>query len=402
MGKSAIGTFSRIPAAGGANLSEMGGPPVQEQLWSGANWLLILSLVLGSAVLAILGDILGFKYGKQRISIFGLRPKHTSRLITAITGGLITVLVLAVLSALSQDVRTALFSMKYVQQQLFDLRIRLQESQESAAQAQEDLSLQHERIEITTASLDLARLDLDSLRNDRLLLEQEKAELEASVQGMREESDQLRRALRAMKSGTIALSANVLLGQRAFEPGSSREDVLAGLEELKQGARLNVLTRVSNQALSRLRNVPLEFDPGEEAALLEDLAGAEDRLYVRALCRENVAFGETISVRLEAGVSVLIYPEGGVVHRRAYDASAPGFDAEEVLHVFLRELKVRAIHDGVLPDPATNNVGTLDGESFFDAVEALHSIHVPVIINALASQDIYTEGPVVIGIVFEE
>ena len=47
-------------------------------------------------------------------------------------------------------------------------------------------------------------------------------------------------------------------------------------------------------------------------------------------------------------------------------------------------------------------MGTLDGESFFEAVETLHGIHEPVIVNALASGDIYTEGPVVITLTFQE
>ncbi|MBR1673014.1 MAG: DUF3084 domain-containing protein [Fretibacterium sp.] len=375
---------------------------MQEYFWSRTNWLLILSLILGSATLAFLGDILGFKYGKQRISLFGLRPKYTSRLITAITGGVISVILLAVLSVLSQDVRTALFSMNYIQQQLFDLRLQLNESQAVALQAQEELEAQNKTLHLTAASLDIARLDLETLRSDRFLLEQEKAELEASVRGMREESDQLKRALRTMKNEAIALSANTLLAQQAFEPGSTREEVLSGMEALKQAVRLSVLRSVSDQALSRLRNVPIEFDPEAESALVEAIVGAEGRRYVRALSRENVAFGEAIPIRLEVGTSILIYPDGDPVYRRMYNAQEPGFQPEEVLHVFLRELKMQAIRDGVLPDPATNNVGTLDGEAFFDAVEALQAIHAPVIINALASGDIYTEGPVVIRLAFEE
>lgn len=363
--------------------------------WSNTNWLLILSLILGSAALAILGDILGFKYGKQRISLFGLRPKHTSRLITALTGGVITVLVLAVLTVLSQDVRTALFSMKYVQQQLYDLQVRLAESQAIADQARSELAAQQ-------GSLELARLDLETLRNDRLLLEQEREELDAELRAMREEADQLKGALRTMKSEAIALSANVLLAQRAFPAGCSSEDAAAGLEALRREVRLSVLEHVSDQLLSRLRDLPIQFDPEEEAAVLAAVTGSEERRYVRALARENVAFGESIPVRLETGESLLIYSDGETIYRRAVNPQDPGFQAEEALHIFLRDLKRQAIHDGVLPDPATNNVGTLGGEDFFAAVEALHAIQDPVIINALAVGDIHTEGPVAIRLTFEE
>ncbi|WP_298781911.1 DUF3084 domain-containing protein [uncultured Fretibacterium sp.] len=369
---------------------------------SGANWFLILSLILGSAALAFLGDVLGFRYGKQRISIFGLRPKYTSRLITAITGGVITVIVLGVLSAFSQDVRTALFSMNYIQQQLLDLRLQLNQSQEIADQAQEALAEQQARMQVTTASLDLARLDLDSLRNDRLLLEQEKSDLAASVQGLRDESEQLKQALHTMRSGSIALSANVLLAQGAFEPGTSEEEARKGLEDLKQRARVAAQVRMSELLPSTPRSVSVTFDPEEEASLLKRIEDAPDRLYVRAISRENVAFGEEVGVRFEVGRSLLLYSDGDVIYRRVYNAQAQDFDAEEALHSFLRDLKVSAIHEGVLPDPATNNVGTLRGEEFFDAVETLRSIHTPVIINGLASGDIHTEGPVNLRLSFQE
>ena len=47
------------------------------------NLLPILSVIIGSALLSVLGDSVGTKWGKKRVSFFGLRPKNTSRLITA-------------------------------------------------------------------------------------------------------------------------------------------------------------------------------------------------------------------------------------------------------------------------------------------------------------------------------
>ena len=360
------------------------------------NWLLIASLVFGSAALAVLGDSVGSKYGKKRMSLFGLRPKHTSRLITAFTGALIAVGVLAVMSVFSQDVRTALFGMKMLQQQMYDLQFQLTQSEESAMQARVSLAE-------ASASLDLTSFELDSMRNDQLILEMQRDELQASLRLMREESRQLRDEIKALKSEAIALSANVLLGQTAFEPGMTREEILLELARLKQQVRLNVLTLISNRSITRMRDVPVEFDPETEAALVDELASSDIRQYVRALSGENYVLGENlrIMVRLENGTSIITYPDGSPVYRKFF---MPGGTAkpEEVLHVFLRELRNKALNDGILPDPATNNVGTLEGEAFFNAVEALGRIEEPVIISALASGDIYTEGPVVIDIVFEE
>lgn len=382
---------------------------MQTQGWSDTNWPLIVGLILGSALLAVLGDILGFKYGKQRISIFGLRPKYTSRLITAVTGGIISIIILTVLSVLSQHVRTALFSMQYVQQQLMDLRLQLRNSQSNADQALEDLSLAHSaleeqqrQLETTTASLDLARFDLETLRNDRLLLENEKNELAAAVVVMREESEELKRALSSMRSEVIVLHANVLLAQQAVLPGRSEGQVRENLQVLAKDVRLAVLARGADKPGLQLRECPIVFDPEEEAEAIACLTDSAERCYVRALSAENIALGEPVKVHLEVGESHRIYAEDEPVHRKLIHAQRADLDAEEALHLFLRELKLKAIRDGVLPDPATNSVGTLNGETFFDVVERLKDVRAPVILTALASRDIYTEGPVDIRIILEE
>ena len=56
-----------------------------------------------------MGDKLGTKIGKRRMSLFGLRPKHTSIIVTIVTGLLVAAATVGVLTFTSQSVRTALF-----------------------------------------------------------------------------------------------------------------------------------------------------------------------------------------------------------------------------------------------------------------------------------------------------
>ena len=56
--------------------------------------LLIIAVILLSGLIAYLGDQIGMKVGKKRISVFGLRPKYTSIIITVFTGVLIAALLL--------------------------------------------------------------------------------------------------------------------------------------------------------------------------------------------------------------------------------------------------------------------------------------------------------------------
>ncbi len=76
------------------------------------SWLLIFSIIILAGVIAYLGDILGRRIGKKKLSLFKLRPRYTAILVSVITGILIAAITLTILSVASQDVRTALFGMK--------------------------------------------------------------------------------------------------------------------------------------------------------------------------------------------------------------------------------------------------------------------------------------------------
>ncbi|MDR1979186.1 MAG: DUF3084 domain-containing protein [Synergistaceae bacterium] len=359
---------------------------MQPQVLSGTNWTLIVSIIAGSAILAYLGDVLGSKYGKQRISLFGLRPKHTSRLITGFTGIFISVTVLSVMSFFSENVRSALFTLKSLQQELTWSRERLTEQQAF--------------LQTTTLSLDMARFDLETLRNDRDLLESEKNDLEALIFSLREDAEEMSRELEIMRLGTITVQANALLAQRDVPPGASPERVREILAALKGDIRALVAERRSEERYVASDDVSLLLEP-EESSILPRLSNAPERQYVRVLAAENIAMDEEVKARFESGPSYLLYDEGEILYRRLVDPQETGFNAEDALHAFLRELKNQAIKNGVLPDPATNSVGSLEGEDFFDVVEKLKNIELPTIINALALQAIYTEGPVRIKIVLE-
>lgn len=79
---------------------------------------LILVLALMGGLIAYLGDKLGSKIGKKRLSLFGLRPHDTSVLMTIISGILVAAMTMGVLTVSSKEVRTALFGMKKLQEEL--------------------------------------------------------------------------------------------------------------------------------------------------------------------------------------------------------------------------------------------------------------------------------------------
>ncbi|HIK10619.1 MAG TPA: DUF3084 domain-containing protein [Oscillatoriaceae cyanobacterium M33_DOE_052] len=78
--------------------------------------LILVVLVLGGLI-ATLGDRLGTKVGKARLSLFKLRPKQTATVVTIITGIMISATTLGVLFASSESLRKGVFQLDEILKQ---------------------------------------------------------------------------------------------------------------------------------------------------------------------------------------------------------------------------------------------------------------------------------------------
>ena len=124
---------------------------------------LITVLVITGGVIAFIGDRLGTKIGKKRLSIFGLRPRHTSIIITIFTGIVITTLTFGVMAAASDNVRTALFGME-------KLNRTMQETKNNLENTQADLAMAKSEQEKTDAALQQSKADVDRLNRQQKTL----------------------------------------------------------------------------------------------------------------------------------------------------------------------------------------------------------------------------------------
>lgn len=68
----------------------------------------IVTLIIVSGLIAYLGDWLGRRMGKRRLTLFGMRPRYTAIIVTTITGMLIAGLTFATLMTVSKSFRTVL------------------------------------------------------------------------------------------------------------------------------------------------------------------------------------------------------------------------------------------------------------------------------------------------------
>ncbi len=105
--------------------------------------ILILAILFIGGGIATLGDRIGTRVGKARLSLFNLRPKNTAVLVTIFTGSIISASTLAILFAADEGLRTGVFELEKIEG---DLHAKRQEL-ESQRQQLETTSSQKSRVE---------------------------------------------------------------------------------------------------------------------------------------------------------------------------------------------------------------------------------------------------------------
>ena len=74
-------------------------------------FVLLFAVACLGGVIATVGDRIGMKVGKSRLSLFNLRPRQTAMVITVVTGMLISALTLGILFSTSKSLRRGIFEL---------------------------------------------------------------------------------------------------------------------------------------------------------------------------------------------------------------------------------------------------------------------------------------------------
>lgn len=398
-------------------------------------------LVLTGGAIAFIGDRLGTKIGKKRLSIFGLRPRHTSIIVTIITGILITAATFGILAAASENVRTALFGMQKLQARMAELSTEVQDTstalaaaQEEKAQADEalgiaredvealkkqqaDLKTETQRLQEEGAALSAQNASLaaqnDSLAGENARLGDMNAELlagNAELSGKNEQlttvnsqletrTQQLRDGLIAMREGDIIFRAGEILASGVIRGHRSQEEIRSDMQALAQLATRNVSARLGVDMSDQEVWV---YQPEFEAAV-QQIASSPQDMVVRFVAAGNLVRGEAVRSSLELYKNSIIYQEKEFIlarpyHLRANDSQA----AEQIVMDFLREINRAATAKGVLPDPLRGTVGVIEGSQFYGVVHEVERSAGDIVLSAYARQATDAQGPLRLDMKLEQ
>jgi uncharacterized protein (DUF3084 family) len=108
-------------------------------------YILIAAILILGGVIATVGDRIGTRVGKARLSLFNLRPKKTAVIVTIFTGGLISASTLAILFAADGGLRKGVFELEDIQRDLTNKREQLKIAEIQKSQAERELNQAREQ-----------------------------------------------------------------------------------------------------------------------------------------------------------------------------------------------------------------------------------------------------------------
>lgn len=387
--------------------------------------MLIVVLVLTGGVIAFIGDRLGSKVGKKKLSLFGLRPRHTSILVTIITGILITTVTFGILAIASKDVRTALFGMNKLKAELNEKQSMLEEASGALVNVKNDLNTTKEEyakskkdLEETQEDLEIAQQAAELLRQEQVALQNRNQELWSDNQTLIEHNQSL------AENNQFLLANNESLKADNLELEKTNNDLQEGIENIRERPIIYRVGELLASGVIKKTDDPVKIQndlnqiialanskiidrlgtegskdgvwiyPIEYQKAMDRLKQAKGDTVIRLIVAANLVKGDPVLTELEMHPNRVVYQENEFVYQKIYNVPIDGSNSEMLISDFLRNVNMTAINNGILPNPLTGTVGVINGNQIYAIEKALaENRGKDVLISALAAADTEVLGP---------
>lgn len=387
--------------------------------------MLIVVLVLTGGVIAFIGDRLGSKVGKKKLSLFGLRPRHTSILVTIITGILITTVTFGILAIASKDVRTALFGMNKLKAELNEKQSMLEEASGALVNVKNDLNMTKEEyakskkdLEETQEDLEIAQQAAELLRQEQVALQNRNQELWSDNQTLIEHNQSL------AENNQFLLANNESLKADNLELEKTNNDLQEGIENIRERPIIYRVGELLASGVIKKTDDPVKIQndlnqiialanskiidrlgtegskdgvwiyPIEYQKAMDRLKQAKGDTVIRLIVAANLVKGDPVLTELEMHPNRVVYQENEFVYQKIYNVPIDGSNSEMLISDFLRNVNMTAINNGILPNPLTGTVGVINGNQIYAIEKALaENRGKDVLISAFAAADTEVLGP---------
>ena len=389
--------------------------------------MLILVLITTGGAIAFIGDKLGSRVGKKKMTMLGLRPKHTSILVTIVTGVLITTTTLGVMSVMSENVRTALFGMERLNRNMQQARAELAEASAEMAMAKAEQSKIQKELNETRSELSGLEQQKNTLERRTQELQSVNTRLEAdnqllagNNQELQQKSDKLTRinnileegnerlsknnselyqvnrelttGIKIMREGSIAFRAGETLAVGIVKGKSSVDEIHTDMGRLLEMARYTVVKRLGDKAKDSEKDVWIYQPEFEDAA--DYISKHEGEFVVRLVAAGNLIQGEAVAANLQLFANKIVYEDNQLIGEEKITFNPKnGAELQGALTNFLSEVNRRATANGMVPDAASGTVGVIDSEQIYNVLGQLQKSNGSAIISAFADGATNIIGP---------
>ena len=384
---------------------------------------IFLVLIVMGGVIAFLGDRIGSKVGKKRMTLFGLRPKYTSVIVTIISGVLISFSTVAVMAVVNENVRVALFGLSRLQAQMNDLNQEIKVKNRELEKGKRQLEARNKEYEDVTKKSEETSRELDRVESQRVYMENElasvqdaydeaqagveksareiqnlektKEELSSNISTLNEEKKTRLDNIYALREGQVVMQAGQILTSVTVDENMTREQTVQVLESVLKDINnmLKQQMNITDESVNLVRISQTDFDNA-----VQEIAGAKNKKLVRIVAAQNLIRGERLIVDFDIHDNLLVFSKGEVVYRGSLDAYKDIRNYELQVLRFLKDLNHYAQSKGVLPDPITGNVGILEGQELMDVIQKVKDYGGQCILTVTAKRDIYSQGPLLIDV----
>lgn len=390
-------------------------------MFIGAVMFLVL-IIMGGAI-AFLGDRIGSKVGKKRLTLFGLRPKYTSVIVTIISGVLISFTTIAVLAVVNENVRVALFGLSQLQAEMDNLNQEIRVKNRELEQGKMQLEARNKEYEDVTKKSEETSKELDRVESQRLYmeselasvqraydeaqagveksaeeieaLEQTKKELNQNISNLNDEKQALIKNIYALREGQVMLQAGQLITSVTVDEHMTREQSVQVLDSVLNdiNTMLKQQMNISDENVNLIRISQADFDDA-----VNQVMEAKNKKLVRVVAAQNLIRGERLVIDFDIHDSRLIFSKGETIYKGNLDNYRNIKNYELQVLRFLKDLNHYAQSKGVLPDPITGNVGVLEGQELMGVIQKVKEYGGQCTLTVTAVRDVYSQGPLVIDV----
>lgn len=361
---------------------------------------LIVIMAIVGGLIAYIADKMGSKIGKKKMSVFGLRPKHTSILLTVLSGVIISIVTISVVAISSNSARTALFGMEKLQAEIALLNQEKATAMQEVDQKNSVITRLDEKIKESLAENDEIEAKLADINSKYVNAQQEvktlleaREKLNVEITELEQTTEELRKGIITIREGQVFYRAGEIVYSGIMRGGLSHEENVAQVNWLLQNANSAVLQRLGiRQNEEDVQALWVAKKVADNAVAALDKSSSNMLFRVRTVA--NIIVGELVVCNIEMTENEFIYSDGSLIYSEEIDLSKAGNKYDVIILSFLNKVNHAAVNAGVWPDPLTGKVGNLDALTMVETSNAMRALHGRIVLEAYADGDITTAGPV--------